>query len=287
MFAENLWLLPSISALLGLMVGSFLNVVIHRLPVMMEMEWRRECRSFLQPEEMQEATPPYNLVIPGSHCPLCNKSICPWENIPIVSYLWLRGCCSGCGAPISLRYPLVELLAGIVSFLVAWHFGFTMQTLAALFLSWGLIALTFIDIDRQILPDAITQPLLWMGILLSLMPIFANSQASILGAVCGYLILWLVYHVFKLVTGKEGMGYGDFKLLALLGAWLGWAKLPAIILLSSLVGALWGAILIVSRRHERGMPIPYGPYLAAAGWISLLWGDELNRQYMNLVGLGE
>lgn len=283
-FLENSGFFLTGVTLLGLMVGSFLNVVIHRLPIMMETEWRRECRRLLEPEVEAATGPAFNLVVPGSHCPHCKQPIRPWENIPIASYLLLRGRCAGCGTGISLRYPLVELVTALASLAVALHFGPTAQTLAALVLSWGLIALSGIDFDRQLLPDAITQPLLWLGVLLSLLPVFVDSRASILGAACGYMSLWLVYHGFKLATGKEGMGYGDFKLLALLGAWLGWGKLPAIILLSSLVGAAFGTLLILLRRHDRSLPIPFGPYLAAAGWIALLWGDRLNDLYLRFAG---
>jgi leader peptidase (prepilin peptidase)/N-methyltransferase len=269
----------------GLLVGSFLNVVIHRLPIMLERSWQRECRSFLGLEVSEEPGQPYNLIVPGSRCPGCGKPVLPHENIPVLSYLWLRGRCSGCGMGISPRYPAVELLTALVSLTVAWHFGLTWQAAAALLLSWSLIGLSFIDLDRQLLPDAITLPLLWAGLLLSLFDIFAGSASSILGAVFGYLSLWSVYQLFRLATGKEGMGHGDFKLLALLGAWLGWEQLPAIVLLSSLVGALVGVVMIVAMRHDRQVPIPFGPYLALAGWIALLWGDAINGAYLRLAGM--
>ena len=271
--------------LVGLMVGSFLNVVIHRLPIMLERSWRRECRAFLELEPIGEPEENYNLVVPRSRCPQCAKPIAAGENIPVISYLLLRGRCSGCGTRISLRYPAVELLTTLVSVAVAWRFGCTSQAALALPLSWCLISLTFIDIDRQLLPDLITLPMLWVGLFLSLFGIFTDSTASILGAIFGYSSLWSVYQLFKLATGKEGMGHGDFKLLALLGAWLGWDKLPAVILLSSLVGASIGLAMVVGLRHDRRVPIPFGPYLAIAGWIALLWGDEINAAYLGFAGL--
>lgn len=268
--------------LLGLMVGSFLNVVIHRLPIMMERDWRRECRAFLELDASDEPAEAYNLVVPRSGCPHCGKLITAAENIPVVSYLLLRGRCSGCGAGISPRYPAVELLTALLSVAVAWRFGVTWQAAAALGLTWSLVALSFIDLDRQLLPDSITQPLLWTGLFLSLFPIFADSAASILGAVFGYLALWSVYHLFRLLTGKEGMGYGDFKLLALLGAWLGWSKLPTIVLLSSVSGAVIGLAMIAFAKHDRQAPIPFGPYLAIAGWLALMWGDAINAAYLGI-----
>lgn len=271
--------------LLGLMVGSFLNVVIHRLPIMLEKSWRRECRDFLELDSDSAAEPdePYNLLVPRSRCPHCANLITASENIPVISYLLLRGRCSACHTRISLRYPAVELLTALLSVAVAWQFGMTWQTSAALFLTWSLIVLSFIDTDRQLLPDAITLPVLWGGLLLSLFSVFTDSASSILGATFGYLSLWSVYHLFKLVTGKEGMGYGDFKLLALLGAWLGWTKLPAVVLLSSLVGAVIGMAMIVLMRRDHRIPIPFGPYLAIAGWIALMWGDAINGAYLGLM----
>lgn len=276
----------AVAGLLGLMVGSFLNVVIHRLPIMLERSWQKECRAFLELEAAEEPAEPYNLVVPRSRCPHCGKLIAAYENIPVVSYLFLRGRCSGCGAGISPRYPVVEALTALLSVAVAWHFGPTVQTAAALGLTWTLVALSFIDLDRQLLPDAITLPVLWGGLFLSLFDVFADCASSILGAVFGYLSLWSVYQLFKLATGKEGMGYGDFKLLALLGAWLGWSKLPAIVLMSSLVGAAIGIGMIVLMRHDHRVPIPFGPYLAIAGWIALVWGDAINGAYLGLFGAG-
>lgn len=269
----------------GLMVGSFLNVVIYRLPKMLEASWRRECQEFLGDEAAAEAQPRFNLMWPPSACPHCERRIRPWENIPILSYLALRGRCRGCGAAISKRYPIIELFTGIVSAAVAWRFGFSIEMLAALALTWALIAMSAIDIDHQILPDSITLPFLWLGLLLSLGSLFVTPAEAIIGAAAGYLSLWLVYHLFRLLTGKEGMGYGDFKLLALLGAWLGWQALPVVILLSSLVGAAIGITLIVSLGRDRNLPIPFGPYLAAAGWLALMWQEEIVAFYMQMVGL--
>jgi leader peptidase (prepilin peptidase)/N-methyltransferase len=270
--------------LLGLLVGSFLNVVIHRLPIMLERSWQRECRAFLGLEPSAEPSEPYNLIVPRSRCPQCAKPVASWENIPVISYALLRGRCSGCGTRISPRYPAVELLTAILSVAVAWHFGFTWQTAAGLLLSWSLLCLSFIDLDRQLLPDLITLPVLWIGLFLSLFAIFTDTASSLLGAILGYLSLWSVYHAFRLITGREGMGYGDFKLLALLGAWLGWDKLPAVVLLSSLAGAAVGIGMIVAMKHDRRVPIPFGPYLAIAGWIALLWGDAINARYLGLIG---
>ncbi|BBL74738.1 prepilin peptidase [Methylomagnum ishizawai] len=278
--AENPAGFLAVAGLVGLMVGSFLNVVIHRLPIMLEHSWKQECRNYLELEPEAAPEAPYNLLTPRSHCPQCAKPVAIGENIPILSYLLLRGRCSGCGTRISPRYPAVELLTALVSVAVAYRFGFGPQTAAALPLSWCLIALTFIDIDRQLLPDSLTLPMLWLGLFLSLFGIFTDSAASILGAIFGYLSLWTVYQLFKLATGKEGMGYGDFKLLALIGAWLGWDKLPMVILLSSLVGAVIGIAMILLSRQERGTPIPFGPYLAIAGWIALVWGDAINAAYL-------
>jgi leader peptidase (prepilin peptidase)/N-methyltransferase len=270
--------------LVGLMVGSFLNVVIYRLPVMMEREWQAQAREFLDqpPVETQQ---PFTLARPASRCPHCGHKIRFYENIPVLSYLWLCGKCSACGAGISARYPLIELLTGVLSALVAWHFGFGWQAGAALLLTWALLALSMIDIDHQLLPDAITLPFLWLGLLLSLFPVFADMRASLVGAIAGYLSLWLVYQLFKLVTGKEGMGFGDFKLLALLGAWMGWQSLPLIVLLSSAVGAVLGGTMIILQGRGRHQPIPFGPYLAIAGWIALLWGDRISSAYLRWSGM--
>jgi len=289
-------LLYVVAGLLGLMVGSFLNVVIHRLPLMLEIQWRQQCQEFLAdqgaaPDQGQPldtdpaASQPFNLVTPRSRCPRCGHAITALENVPVLSYLLLKRKCSACGAPISQRYPIIELLTAVLSVLVAWRFGLSWAGGMALLLTWALIALSVIDFDHQLLPDSITLPFLWIGLGLSLFGLFTDAQSSIFGAGAGYLSLWLVYVLFKWATGKEGMGYGDFKLFAMLGAWLGWQALPVIILLSSLVGAAVGIGLIILRGRDRNIPIPFGPYLAAAGWIALLWGDEITRAYLVYSGL--
>ena len=291
-FATSPALLAATVFVLSLMVGSFLNVVIHRLPIMLDWEWRTQARELLEIDLEYPREPPYNLVVPRSTCPQCKAPIKAYQNVPLLSYLWLRGRCANCRARISPRYPIVELATGLLSAAVAWHYGWHWQTLAALVLTWALIALTVIDYDHQILPDSITLPLLWLGLLLSiawhpgLRPAFPVDPASaVIGAAAGYLLLWLVYWVFKLVTGKEGMGYGDFKLLAVLGAWMGWQMLPLIILLSALTGAVIGIALIVLRRRERGRPMPFGPFLAMAGWIAMMWGAEIVGGYLRYSGL--
>jgi len=268
---------------LGLMVGSFLNVAIYRLPVMMERDWQAQYQEYLGESAAEEA--PLNLAQPASRCPHCNHKIRFYENIPVLSYLWLRGKCSSCQAAISIRYPSIELLTGILSAVIAWHFGFGPQAGAALLLTWALIALSMIDVDHQLLPDSITLPLLWLGLALSLFPVFADMRSSLIGALAGYLSLWTVYQLFKLVTGKEGMGFGDFKLLAALGAWMGWQALPVIVLLSSAVGALLGGAMIVIQGRDRAQPIPFGPYLAIAGWIALLWGKQITDAYLRWSGM--
>ena len=269
---------PLAAGLLGLMVGSFLNVVIHRLPIMMERDWAAQCAEF-----KGEAVPvlePLSLARPRSRCPHCGHPITALENIPVISWLVLRGRCKGCAAPISLRYPLIEALTGLLFGLAAWHFGFTAAGLGALVLIAALFALTVIDFDTQLLPDDITLPLLWIGLALNAFNVYTDLKSAVIGAMAGYLSLWSVYWLFKLFTGKEGMGYGDFKLLAALGAWLGWQMLPLTILLSSFVGALVGISMIVFARHGRNVPIPFGPYLAAAGVIALVWGQPLTRTYL-------
>ena len=265
-------------ALLSLTIGSFLNVVIHRMPKMMERQWRAEvaeANGQTVPDE-----PSYNLMLPRSQCPACGHAITAMENIPVISYLVLRGKCAGCSAPISPRYPLVELFTAGVSGLVAWHFGFGWTTAAALLFVWAMIALAFIDLDTFFLPDDITLPLLWAGLLVNMGGVFVDLQTAVIGAVAGYLSLWLVYWGFKLATGKEGMGYGDFKLLAAIGAWLGWKMLPVVIMLSSVVGAIIGISLIALARHERSRPIPFGPYLVLAGLIAMFWGDAIVQYYL-------
>jgi leader peptidase (prepilin peptidase)/N-methyltransferase len=284
---------------LGLMVGSFLNVVAHRLPVMLRRDWRAQSVEILAewagehdvPSALKQigsslttlVQPPgrYNLVVPRSSCPACGRAIRAWENIPLLSYLALRGRCAGCKARISLRYPLVEAFTGVVSAYAGWRFGLTPAALGALIFAWALIAASCIDLDTQLLPDDITLPLIWVGLLFNLWGTFTTLESAVIGAVAGYLSLWSVYWVFKLATGKEGMGFGDFKLLAAIGAFLGWKMLPAVILLSSLVGAGVGIALIVLARHGRQVPIPFGPYLAAAGLIALFWGESINRVYLD------
>lgn len=276
-------------SVLGLLIGSFLNVVIHRLPVMMERAWRAQCQELLSGTDATKPPPqtpePFNLMRPRSCCPHCGHTISALENIPVVSYLWLRGRCAGCGKRISPRYPIIELTTAALSGFTAWHFGFGWVAGAALLLTWALIALTVIDFDHQLLPDDITLPLLWVGLLVNLSGMFVDSASSIIGAAAGYLSLWTIYILFKWATGKEGMGYGDFKLLAMLGAWLGWQALPVIILLSSVVGAAVGITLIVVRGRDRNIPIPFGPYLAAAGWLTLLWGHDLTQRYFAMLGI--
>lgn len=268
--------------LLGLIIGSFLNVVIYRLPVMMQREWTQQCYEFLELEADKKnavTLPSFNLAQPASHCPICKHNISSLENIPVLSYLIQGGKCRHCKTSISARYPIIETLTGLSSALIAYQFGFTWLTLAVLFLCWSLIVLTMIDFDHQLLPDDITLPILWLGILINYFGFITTLESAVLGAIGGYLILWAVYWLFKLLTGKEGMGHGDFKLLAALGAWLGWQNLPQIILLSSLIGAIVGISLILLKGRDKNIPIPFGPYLAGAGFVSLLWSDELSQLY--------
>jgi leader peptidase (prepilin peptidase)/N-methyltransferase len=282
---SNPYTLYPLTFVFGLMVGSFLNVVVYRLPRILERQWHQECAELTGRPAAAPQGPILGLARPGSHCPHCGHHIRPWENIPLLSYAILRGKCSACQAPIDPRYPATELLGGLIALMVIGHFGPTPAGAAALVLSWGLLALSLIDYDTKLLPDLITLPLLWLGLLLSLGGLFADPVSAILGAAGGYLALWIVYKLFKTITGKEGMGYGDFKLLALLGAWLGWQYLPQIIILSALVGAVAGTLMILAFGRERDLPIPYGPYLATAGWVSLLWGDTINRAYLLWAGL--
>ncbi len=259
----------------GLLVGSFLNVVILRLPKRLMHDWRCQCRELLGMEGGDEPEPP-GLVVKRSHCPDCGATIRARDNIPVLSWLLLRGRCRDCGTRISFRYPLVELATALLSVAVIWHFGISPEGLGALVLTWALIAATGIDFDHQLLPDQITLPLMWLGLFLNLwLGLFASLEEAVIGALAGYLTLWSVFHLFKLITGKEGMGYGDFKLLAALGAWLGWHVLPLIILLAALVGTVVGVALMILARHGRNVPIAFGPYLAAAGWIALIWGDRI------------
>ncbi|WP_369799005.1 A24 family peptidase [Cellvibrio sp. pealriver] len=275
---------------LGLLVGSFLNVVIYRLPKMMEREWQNQCQDFLATDgniatpspQLNKEQESFNLMTPASTCPHCGHKIRAWENIPIISYLILRGKCSNCHKGISVRYPIIEIVTGLLSVAAIHHLGITWGGLAALFFTWSLIALTMIDLDTYLLPDDITLPLLWLGLIVNSFGTFTDLPSALWGAIAGYLSLWSVYKLFKMLTGKEGMGYGDFKLLAALGAWMGWQMLPQIILLSSLVGAVIGISMILIRGRDKNIPIPFGPYLAIAGWIAFIWGDVINQTYLKL-----
>lgn len=312
LFAENTTLFAGFAFMLGLIVGSFLNVVIYRLPIMLEREWQAQAAELVPVTadfcvssvdgSARNANPtvgldpakptPFTLSTPRSACPACKAPITAWQNIPVVSWLMLRGRCAACQTKISARYPAVELTTGLLSAAVAWHFGFGPVAGCALLITWALIALTGIDIDHQLLPDSITLPLMWCGLLAAAalganerFPLPVAPRDAIIGAATGYLSLWLVYQAFKLVTGKEGMGYGDFKLFAALGAWMGWKLLPLIILLSAATGAILGIAMIALRGRDRAAPMPFGPYLAAAGWLAMLYGDSLLTGYLKLSGL--
>jgi leader peptidase (prepilin peptidase)/N-methyltransferase len=299
LYSDNLALFAGSVFLLGLVIGSFLNVVIYRLPIMLERDWRAQAAELLPSAHDAASTSlpqtlPERLTLstPRSACPACKAPIKAWQNVPVVSWLLLRGRCASCKTKISARYPLVELATGLLSAWVAWHFGFGAPAACALLVTWSLIALTGIDIDHQLLPDGITLPLLWAGLLAAVFvgpvagsPIPVSARDAILGAASGYVSLWLVFHTFRLITGKEGMGYGDFKLFAALGAWLGWKLLPLVILLSAATGALLGILMIVLRGRDRSAPMPFGPYLAAAGWLALMYGDELVNSYLRVSGL--
>ena len=297
---QNTVFFYSLVAIVSLLVGSFLNVVIHRLPIMMERSWREGLEEFDQESDrnegldasqdneqnavtatngIEEAKEPFNLAVPRSRCPSCNHEISALQNIPVISYIALAGKCGNCKTPISLRYPIVEFATMLLSLIVAWQFGPTPQALLGIVVTWFLVSMTMIDIDHQLLPDSLTLPLMWIGLLAALLPVFADLRESVIGAAAGYMILWSVYQLFKMVTGKEGMGYGDFKLLAALGALLGWQALPVIILLSSLVGAFVGIGIIAVTGRDKNIPIPFGPYLAAAGWIAMIWGESLSSWY--------
>ena len=302
---------------IALMVGSFLNVVIHRLPIMMEREWRAglaelDAETITDQQDVSvsslstataagpttsiidtsisgelsstgDTEEAFNLAVPRSRCPTCGTEIKTWQNIPLISYLFLGGKCGNCKSSISIRYPLVEFFTMLLSLIVAWHFGPTPQAILGILVTWFLVAMSMIDFDTQLLPDSLTLPLMWIGLLAALFPIFIDLRSAVIGAACGYMILWTIYQLFKLITGKEGMGYGDFKLLAALGALLGWQALPSIILLSSLVGAVVGLSLIAITGRDKNIPIPFGPYLAAAGWIAMLWGDTLTNWYYGIL----
>lgn len=270
--------------LLGLVVGSFLNVVVYRLPLMMEREWRMQCAEWLGQPDTSSDSPTLSLWGPRSHCPHCGHLIQAVENIPLLSYVWQRGRCAHCSAAIGIQYPAVEASSGLLAGIVAWHFGFGWPAAAALLFTWILLAASVIDLRHQLLPDDLTLPLLWLGLVAALFGLFTDLSSAVIGAMVGYLSLWTIYQVFRLLTGKEGMGHGDFKLLAALGAWTGWQHLIAIVLLSSLVGALVGLALILLRGRDRQTPMPFGPFLAAAGWIVLLWGESINHAYLH--GLG-
>ncbi|OGT61382.1 MAG: methyltransferase [Gammaproteobacteria bacterium RIFCSPHIGHO2_12_FULL_43_28] len=280
-FRENPDIFVIVTGTLSLFVGSFLNVVIYRLPRMMEINWSEECRLYLglKPHSPVEKL---NLHLPFSHCPECKKTIRPWHNIPLLSYLWLKGKCAYCKAPISMRYPFVEVLTSIASLYVAAHFGFSSQTVAALLFTWIAIALVFIDLDHQLLPDQLTLLLLWLGLFFSLFNVFVDSKDAIIGAIVGYLIFDIIQRVFEWATGKTGMGQGDVKYLAGLGAYLGWQLLPLIILLSSIAGIIFALSHMLIKRHFKSVPLPFGPYLAVAGWVTLLWGNEIMQYYLQI-----
>lgn len=284
-FQSSPWLFYFSVIFIGLSVGSFLNVVAYRLPKMMERDWKRECHEFLELEspKIEDDEKGFNLAVPASACPNCGHKLRAWENIPVISYIFLKAKCSSCGIKISMQYPAVELITAIASLLAAYTFGVTIQTVAALFFTWALITLTLIDLKTQLLPDSITLPLLWLGILLSFFDVFTDLASSVIGAMAGYMILWSVYQLFKLLTGKEGMGFGDFKLLAALGAWIGYSYLPQIILVSSVVGSVFGISLLIIGKTKQQQPIPFGPYLAVAGWIALLWGETINTTYLSFL----
>ncbi|MEO4014554.1 MULTISPECIES: prepilin peptidase [Pseudomonas] len=270
--------------LVGLLIGSFLNVVVWRLPKMLDREWREEAREVLGlPGETP--LPTFNLILPHSQCPHCGHRIRAWENIPVLSYLFLQGRCSNCTAAISKRYPLTELVCGLLSAFIAWHFGFGWQACMALLLSWGLLTMSLIDAEHQLLPDVLVLPLIWLGLIVNSFGLFVSLHEALWGAVAGYMALWTVFWLFKLITGKDGMGHGDFKLLAMFGAWGGWQILPLTILLSSMVGAVVGVILLRLRNAKPSTPIPFGPFLAIAGWIALLWGGQITDFYWQFVGL--
>ncbi|QYJ89617.1 prepilin peptidase [Shewanella halotolerans] len=295
LMAQYPLLFAAISFVFASTIGSFLNVVIHRLPVMMKREWQLECNQYL--DEYHNATvadikdklaqpiddypEKYNLVVPGSACPKCKTSIKPWHNLPVLGWLMLGGKCAHCKARISARYPVIEALTGLAVAYLAYHFGPTWQFVFATILTFGLVALTGIDLDEMLLPDQITLPLLWIGLLINLNGTFVSITDAVIGASAGYMSLWSVFWGFKILTGKEGMGYGDFKLLAVFGAWFGWQLLPLIILLSSIVGALVGLLLIVNKKINSGNPIPFGPYIALAGWIAMIWGEKIVNWYLS------
>jgi len=266
--------------IIGLAFGSFLNVVIYRMPEVMFAEWREQCCDLLEIENKEKTAAKITLSWPRSNCRHCGHQLRASENIPVLSYLMLKGRCSSCSNKISIRYPAIEVLSAVLAVIAAWKFGVSLQAVLAMLLSWSLICLTMIDFDHQLLPDDITMPFLWLGIIANMFGVFTDIYSSLLGAIFGYLSFWSVYILFKLTTGKEGMGYGDFKLLAMLGAWLGWQQLPLIIILSSMVGAIIGISLIIFTKHERSKPIPFGPYIAIAGWFAVIWGPAITQRYL-------
>lgn len=282
-WAKNLAVFAVCVGFVGLLIGSFLNVVIYRLPKMLMRDWRMQAREVLDLPEQADAEP-FNLILPNSSCPHCGHEIKPWENIPLVSWLVLRGKCSGCKEAISIRYPLVELACGLFSAVIAWQFGVSWDAVAMLVLTWGLLSMSLIDADHQILPDVLVLPLLWLGLILNSFGFFTSLSDALWGAIIGYMSLWSIFWLFKLITGKEGMGYGDFKLLALIGAWGGWQVLPLTILLSSVLGAVIGIIILRLQRNGYNKPIPFGPYLAAAGWLALIWGEQITSRYLHIAG---
>jgi len=288
LLGQNSILLTSLIALLGLFVGSFLNVVIYRLPLRLQHEWQSECKEFLGTDissSDNSETPPENIFTSRSHCPHCGHLITALENIPVLSYLILRGKCSECSEHISVRYPVVEILTAVISGITAWSFGFTAALPFVLILVWSLVALSFIDFDHKLLPDKLVYPILWLGLLVNSQNILTDIYSALYGAVAGYLLLWIVYQAFKLLTGKEGMGYGDFKLLSLIGAWLGWQMLPLVVLLSSLVGAIVGILGILILGRDKQLPIPFGPYLSVAALIALFWGQQIVDSYLQFAGI--
>lgn len=282
---QNLAVFVVITLVLGLIVGSFLNVVIYRLPLMMEREFKRDYQSYFHPEQELAPKQRFNLAIPGSHCPHCNHALAAKDNIPVLGWLLLKGRCRYCQASISARYPAIEALTGVLTCVVAWHFGASSMGYIAILMTWALVALSFIDIDKMILPDEITQPAIWGLLLAALAGWTIPLDQALIGAACGYLSLWVVFWAYKLPTGKEGFGYGDFKLMALFGALLGWQLLPQIILLSSLVGAVIGGAMMYINRSGSDTKIPFGPYIAVAGWIAIVWGQEINQWYLRSIGL--
>lgn len=291
LFTESAGLFIGVVFAFALVIGSFLNVVIHRLPLMMERDWREQCAELSKtPPDKALPTGRFDLIVPRSRCPSCGHMINAWQNIPVVSYLLLGGQCANCKESISARYPFVEMLTAILAAVCAWRFGFGVEAVMAIILTMALVAVSMIDADTQLIPDSIVLPLMWLGLGMSLFhpvtgseTLFIAPRDAIVGAMAGYLSLWSVYQLFKLVTGKEGMGYGDFKLLAALGAWLGWQQLPMIILMSAMVGAIVGISMMIFKRHDRSVPIPFGPYLAAAGWITMLWGEKVKNLYLDLM----